>query len=91
MVCPLDQAVIVDVVRVGGIDTGQPEPPRHRPEVDVEDEPLRRQPLRPAHGAHLDDIPTSGAVSGRGRPSVDNQAAHLGQRHPERLHHVAKR
>src|SRR5713226_3204803 len=59
-----DQGVIVTVIGVGGIHARQPQPARQRPQVDVENEPRRYQPLRPAHGTDVRHIPAAGPVSG---------------------------
>src|SRR5215467_4938897 len=57
----------------------------------IEFTPRRRQPLRAPHGTDAGHVTAVEPVPGHHRPAVDRQDADLGQRHAERLDHVAKR
>jgi hypothetical protein len=84
----VDQYLVSCVVGVCSVDADQPQPPRQRAEVNVQDEPGNAGPLRPIDRIHLDEVATGGAVAGDGRLPVDRHGADLGQWHAEGFHDV---
>jgi hypothetical protein len=97
----LDEGVVVAVVSVGGVDAEQPQPAGERAQVHVQQEPCLGERLRPGYRGDGHPLAASEPVPGRQGPrapgrTIHAQRAHakradLGQRHPERLHHMPQR
>jgi hypothetical protein len=86
-----DQGVIVAIVGVRGVDSGEPQPARQRSQVHVQDEPRGGQWLRPPYRGDLRELPAGQPARRRGGLPVDCQGAGLWERNAQRLDHVAER